>query len=139
MFKRWRAARKLKKFRETHPKQNVDANGNIVIDECHLVCFVNDEFPSEHQMMSVVDATSKWFYSYGSSRDVMRWADRRSNPIIYKAADHYELQRIVQQMAPYSENVAVSYFAGELMSLCVGPIWHSRLGDFDSFERVLYE
>ena len=112
MFKKWKANRKLKKFRRDNPKQNIDDNGNVIIDESHLVCFVNEEYPEDHQMIALIDATSKWFYSYGSTQDTLRWANRRSDPIIYKAGDCYDLERIGQQCGIVSDKISTSFFCG---------------------------
>ena len=139
MLKWWKTNRKLAKYRKNNPKKNIDAYGNIIIDECHMVCFVNDDFPTEHQMMGTIDATSKWFSSYGSTSTSIKWHNRKSNPIVFKVANQYELHRVAEQMSPHSDKVAVSYFAGELISLCIGPIWSSRIDAFDMFEHISYE
>jgi len=140
MLKKWRANSKLSKFRLNHPKRNVDRNGNVIIDECHLVCFINEEFPSEHQMLALIDVTSQWFYSYGSTQTTLKWGQRRANPIVCKSPDHYELKRIVEQSgAMFSDKISTSFFAGELIAVCVGPVWNSRLDSFERFDKIVYE
>jgi len=138
MFKKWKAARKLARFRQDNPRQNVDVNGNIIIDECHMVCFVNDEYPAEHKMLGLVDATSTWMFRHASTQEAMRWMDRRSNPIIFGVGSTYEIERILKSgyLAP---EVATSYFAGEIVAICIGPVWNSRLSEYRLYEKITYE
>lgn len=140
MWKKWRAARKLKKFRKKNPRQNIDPNtGMIIVDESHVVCFVNDEYPLEHISLAVIDATSSWFYTHASARSAMRWWNRRSNPVVLKVPATFEMERLLENpiIPPHR---TVSYFAGEPIAICIGPMWNSDLYEYNiPYEIIEYE
>jgi hypothetical protein len=138
MFKRWKAARKLSKFRNINPRQNIDESGNVIIDECHMVCFINDEYPPEHQMLALTDAASTWMFKYASTQESMKWNERRSNPVVLKVGSSYELERILKS-GYLATNISTSYFAGEIVAICIGPVWNSRLEEYRLYEKITYE
>lgn len=138
MFKRWKARKKLQNYRRDHPRQNIGPDGNVILDESHIVCFINDEYPEEHKMLALIDVASKWMFRYGSTQDAMRWDDRKSNPVILKVGSSFELERIIKS-GYLNPQITTSYFAGELIAFCIGPVWNSRLDNYNLYEKITYE
>lgn len=134
-IKKNRAKSRLKMWRRQNPPQNLNEDGSVKIDESHVICFVNGEYPFEHQILGAVDAASQWFFIYGSSQQAREWSGRKSDPKIYDIPTAFELHRISQH--PFAPNKTVSHFAGELIAVCIGPVWNSRLTEYNRMYKSI--
>ena len=74
-----------------------DASINSFTDIYSIVCFVNDDFPSEKQSVHVSEALADFMFMVGHSQDSIQWVERRKlvgrreNVIVYRLpADHMQ-------------------------------------------------
>ncbi len=131
--------RKLKKWKQRNPPNNVHPEtGQPLIDESHVVVFVNEDYPLDYQQVSIIDAVSRWFFTWSSSREAAAWHERKSQPVIYRVSSTKKMHELLHN--PYVSNQkTVSYIIDEPVAICIGPAWSSALTGYnDTYERIYY-
>jgi hypothetical protein len=112
--------------------------GLPLIDVCHIVVFVNEDYPLDYQQVSIIDAVSSWFFTWSSARDTAAWNERKSEPIIYKVSSTKKMLEILHDNQ-YTPRKTVSYITSDPVAICIGPAWSSGLTGYnDSYERIYY-
>ena len=74
-----------------------DSSFNSFTDIYSVVCFVNDDFPTDKQSVHVTEALADFMFVVGHSQDSITWIERkklvgrRENVIVYRLpADHMQ-------------------------------------------------
>lgn len=132
--------RKLKKWKKQNPPNNINPKtGEKLLDESHIVVFVNEDYLIDFQQVSIIDCVARWFFSWTSSPEAMQWNTRKSEPIVYKVSSTRKMHELINDGAFMPSKKTISYIAGDPVAICVGPTWSSELiGYNNSYERVYY-
>lgn len=123
-----------------NPPNNINPKtGERILDESHIVVFVNEDFLIDFQQVSIIDCVSRWFFSKGASVILSQWNNRKSEPIVYKVSSTVKMNELINDNVFTPTDKTVSYIAGDPVAICIGPTWSSELiGYNNSYERVYY-
>lgn len=130
--------RKLKLWKQKNQPNNIDPiTGLPKIDVLHIVVFVNEDYPSDFQQVSIIDCVSNWFFTWSSTQESQAWNNRKSEPIIYKVSSTKKMIELLNNN--HVRKKTVSYIIDDPVAICIGPTWSSNLTGYnDTYERTYY-
>jgi hypothetical protein len=128
-----------------------DASLNSFTDIYSLVCFINDDFPTDKQNVHVSECIAEYMFTVGHSQDSINWIERRKlvgrreNTIIFKLpADHmqslYSEHITTQRSGKRSsiKTVSVMNYNGTAypVAFCLGFLWGSQSEKYKEYPSV---
>ena len=129
---------RLKKWLVKNPSKNINIKtGQVLLEELRVTVFVNKGFPRDYQLHGVADSCAQWFYHWGSLARSKGYenAQRAGNPTIYVTYDTDEMKKLIEDAS--LENKAISYFAGEPLAICIGPMFEAERMGFNAYYEQL--
>lgn len=129
---------KLKKWKLSNPSVNINpATGEKLLEELHVVVFINGSFPKEDQMTAMAGCVATWFYNWGSSPISQQWETRKSSPTIFQIKNTEEMNNLRKTINMEKSKKTVFTLAGEPVAICIGPVWTNQIIGYNNTHRKL--
>ena len=118
-----------------------DSTFNAYTDIYSLICFVNDDFPTEKQGVHIAEVIADFMFVVGHSQDSINWVERkklvgrRENAIVYRLpadhmqnlyTDHVNTLRAGKRSPFRSVSILTHDGVAYPVSFCLGFLWGSQ-------------
>lgn len=134
MITKW----KLKKWKLSNPSVNINPEtGDKLLEELHVVVFINGSFPKEDQMAALSGCVATWFYNWGSSSVSQQWETRKSTPTVFHINNTEDMENLRKSINSEKSKKSIFTLAGEPVAICIGPVWTNQISGYNTNYRKL--